>query len=138
MAPLFRASLLVGFIGVLASTPYFFALSVFHPVAATRTWTSLIALTTVFLAAAVYFASLYRLLGRSPYRGRLAGVFAALLTYASVALLYVFAVPAVRGQPAPQTIGFALWAFLITGWLPIAAGFFAGWLAERNVFAPSN
>ena len=138
MALLLRASLLVGFIGVLASAPYFFVLSEFHPFAAAQTSIPLAALAVVFLAAAIYFALVYNLLGSSPFRGRLAGVYAALLTYASVSLLYVIAVPAVRGQPAPQTLAFVLWGFLITGWLPIAAGFFAGWLAERHVFAPSN
>ena len=140
MRRLSDAAFAVGGIGAAVSVPLLFLLSFVHkPFGYPRPqWrpTSAAFFASapflVFVLAALCFAALYVALPRVPWRARFAGVLAALLAFGVFLLWtkYAINVSNRNGNEWTSPLYPVAVAFCLVGWVPVLAGWFAGWRVE--------
>jgi hypothetical protein len=132
MPYILQASFWVGLIGTAAAIPLLFLAPVEHSyltVAAYRA-TSMVVL---FFTAAAAFAALYAMLPSSRWRTRIAGSIAGIVTFFGFSLWMAVMI---NGRTEsyldwPRIVYPFLVMFVFAGWIPISAGWLAGWLVSK-------
>ena len=140
MPYLLQAAFWVGVIGTVAATPLLFVLRFqnSHMTTGSFMWSSP---AVLFLLAAGTFVATYMLLPPGRWRTRVAGMSAGVLTFFGFAIWMSIMVN-VRTSgyqtPWPTVIyPFAI-AFVVVGWIPLAAGWIAGWVVSKLPDAPGD
>jgi hypothetical protein len=139
MPYLAQAGFWVGLIGTVVSTPLLLFLRV-QASYMNRAQFFASSPLIIFLLASWSFALIYAVQPGWRYRARTAGISAALLTFAGFTLWLSIMVNVSTGSGnAWPTVWYPhLASFAIFGWLPLAGGWFAGWVVTKLPNAPAQ
>ncbi|HEV7606940.1 MAG TPA: hypothetical protein VGO61_06370 [Steroidobacteraceae bacterium] len=139
MPYLLQAAFWVGVIGTLVSAPLLMFLGVQGSfLTAGQFFAS--SPGVIFLLASLTFSLVYALQPRWRFRARTAGISAALLTFVGFTmwLAIVINLRTWNDNAWPSRWFPQLASFAVFGWLPIAGGWFAGWVVSRLPAAPAE
>ena len=139
MPYLVQAAFWVGVVATIAAAPLLCVLRLEPSLLASTAfqWSSP---AVLFLTAALSFMSTYAVLPQSRCRSRIAGLLAGVITFFSFAIMTAVLVDTGRGYftSLPRVVTSFAFAFVLTGWIPMGGGWFAGWLVSRLPGAPSS
>ena len=94
----------------------------------------------LFLTAGLSFLATYMALPPSRWRTRIAGLLAGVITFFSFAIITAIVLDIGRGYftSLPRVINSFAFAFVLTGWIPLGAGWCAGWLVTKLPDTPAE
>ena len=139
MPYLAQAGFWVGLVGTLVSAPLLMFLQVQRSYMSAGLFFAS-APVVIFLLASLSFMAVYSVQPSWRFRARTAGISAALLTFAGFTLWLSIMINVRNGyfNSWPSVWFPHLASFVVFGWLPIAGGWFGGWVVTKLPDAPAE
>lgn len=131
-----RAARFVGVVGGIVAIPLVLLLALMDEprVSSTRGIVLMLSPVLIGLAATAWWLVLRRLLRIATLRGAVVGAATGVLTFMSyAAMVEIWLMATSEGRIGMGFLTVGLYGFLLFGWIPVLAGAFSGWIAERHL-----